>query len=171
MGGEALDTAMFDRLIEVMDKEKSIYEGILELSNKKTDIIVGGKVSELEGVTKLEQSMILKIGKLEEEREELILKLVDKNQDELSSVTLNSLIKKAPKAQAKQLKECGRQLEAVIKKLSEANSLNSKLIKSSLDYIDFSINVLTTAASPDNTYGNAGLSNDAKKRNFFDMKL
>ncbi len=166
-----MDTALFDRLIEIMDKEKFIYEGILELSKNKTDLIVEGKVSELEGVTKLEQSMIVKLGKLEEERVELISKLAQQNQAVAPDVTLDTLIKIAPEAKAKKLTECGRGLENVIKNLSEANSLNSKLIKSSLDYIDFSINVLTNAASADNTYGSEGLSKDAKKRNFFDMKL
>lgn len=166
-----MDTALFDKLIEIINKEKALYEGILELSKRKTDVIVEGKVSELEGVTKLEQSMILKLGKLEEEREELILKFAREDKSEASDITLNKLIKMAPKAYAKQLKDCGRELESVIKDLSQANSLNSKLIKSSLDYIDFSINVLTSATSADNTYGSEGLSNDAKKRNFFDMKL
>jgi len=171
MGGEALNTALFDRLSEIIDKEKSIYDGILELARKKTDVIVEGKVSELEEITKLEQSMILKLGKLEEEREQVVSEIARQNQAEASGLTLEILVKMAPEPCSKKLRESGKNLENVIKELSKTNTLNSKLIKSSLDYIDFSINVLTGASSAGETYGSAGLSNEAKKRNFFDMKL
>jgi hypothetical protein len=70
-----LDTALVESLIEILDKEKNIYGSILKLSMDKKDVIVAGKVSELEGMTRLEQSVILKLGKLEDEREELTAKL------------------------------------------------------------------------------------------------
>ena len=41
---------------------------------------------------------------------------------------------------------------------------------STLEYIDFSINVLTSTGSTGN-YGNSGQSDDPKKKNFFDLKL
>lgn len=166
-----MDTVLVDRLIEVLNKETAMYEGVLKLSKNKTDVIVEGKVSELESITRLEQSMILQLGKLEDEREELVDKLAAQLKVKTSDITLASLEKLFPKEQTEKLKFCHKTLPKLVNDLSEANVLNSKLIRNSLDYIDFSINILTNAGSTGHIYGNSGQPSDSKKRNFFDMKL
>lgn len=170
-GGEALDTVLIDGLISVLNKETAMYEGILKLSKNKTDVIVKGKVTELESITSLEQKMILQLGKLEEERERLVDAIAAELKMKASDVTLAGLEKLLPKEQVGKLKACNNKLPALVKDLGEANVLNSKLIKNSLDYIDFSINILTSVGETGNNYGYSGQSSDSKKRNFFDMKL
>lgn len=170
-GGEALDTISVKKLIDVLNKESAIYEGILKLSREKTEVIVEGKITELEGITRAEQAMILQLGKLEEEREALVgeyaLRLGIKPED----LTVSELEKILPKEQSKELKDCSDKMTGLINNLRDTNGMNSKLIKNSLDYIDFSVNVLSNAGSSGDIYGKSGQSNDAKKRNFFDMKL
>ena len=166
-----MDTLLVDRLIEVLNKEAAVYEGILKLSKNKTDVIVEGKVSELENLTRVEQSMIIQLGRLEEEREEMVEELAVHLKVKSSDITLAGLEKLFPREQAEKLKDCHRALPQIINDLSEANVLNSKLIRNSLDYIDFSINILTNAGSTGNNYGNSGQSDNSKKRNFFDVKL
>lgn len=166
-----MDIVLIDGLISVLDKETAMYEGILKLSKNKTDVIVKGKVTELESITRLEQSMILQLGKLEEEREKLVDTIAAELKMKASDVTLAGLEKLFPKVQADKLKACHNKLPTLVKDLGEANVLNSKLIKNSLDYIDFSINILTGTGATDNNYGYSGQSSDSKKRNFFDMKL
>ncbi len=170
-GGEALDTVLTKRLIEVLHKETDIFKGILKLSKNKTDTIVEGKVSELESITRLEQSMILQLGKLEEEREELVDKLAVQLNVEASDLTLTGLEKLLPKEEAEQLRDCRKMLPELLHEVDETNVLNSKLIRNSLDYIDFSVNILTNAGTTGSTYGNSGRSSDSKKRNFLDMRL
>lgn len=171
LGGENLDTALVESLIEILDKEKNIYESILKLSMDKKDVIVAGKVSELEGMTRLEQSVILKLGKLEEEREELTAKLAAELKIKPSEVTLSGLAKMVPDAQGARLRNCQDSLLKTVNDIRSNNTLNSKLIRNSLDYIDFSVNILTNAGAAGNNYSNSGHSNDPKKRNFFDIKL
>lgn len=170
-GGDFLDTLLIDRLIEVLNKETAMYEGILKLSKSKTNVIVEGKVFELESITKLEQNIILSLGKLEREREELVNKLAVQLNLKPSDITLDSLIKLLPEEQAQKLDNCYNALPKVVRDLSDANVLNSKLIRSSLDYIDFSINILTNAGSSGNNYENAGRSSNTRKKNFFDVRL
>ena len=170
-GGENLDTALVLRLIETLEKEKNIYESILKLSIDKKDVIVSGKVSELEGMTRLEQSVILKLGKLEEEREELIGELSAVLKTSPSEITLSSIANKVPEDLGSRLKGCQESLLKTVSDIRNSNTLNSKLIRNSLDYIDFSINILTNAGASGNSYSNSGQSSDPKKRNFFDIKL
>jgi flagellar biosynthesis/type III secretory pathway chaperone len=169
-GGDALDTALIDKLIDVLNKETSVYEGILKLSRQKTDVIISGKVSELEGITRAEQSVIMTLGKLEEERENLVEQIASQLDMKASDVKLSNLIKMLPKERAEKLKKCHDTLPKVFSDIQDANGVNSKLIRNSLDYIDFSINVLTSTGTIGN-YGNSGLSDDPKKKNFFDLKL
>lgn len=166
-----MDNVLINSLIDVLNKETALYEGILKLSKSKTDVIVEGKVSELESITRLEQSMILQLGKLEEGREELVDKLAVQLNVKASDITLASLEKLFSKEQAEKFKNCHNTLPKLVNDLSDANVLNSKLIRSSLDYIDFSINILTNAGSTGNNYGISGQSSALKKRSFFDMKL
>ena len=166
-----MDTVLIEGLIDVLNKETAMYEGILKLSKNKTDVIVKGKVTELEGITKLEQSMILQLGKLEEDREKLVDTIAAELKMKASNVTLAGLEKLFPKEQAEKLRACHNKLPTLVKDLGEANVLNSKLIRNSLDYIDFSINIMTNVGATGNNYGYSGQSNDSKKRNFFDMKL
>lgn len=165
-----MDTALIDKLIEVLDKETSVYEGILKLSRQKTDVIIAGKVSELEGITRAEQSVIVTLGKLEEEREKLVEQVASQLNVKASDVTLSNLMELLPQEQAAKLKKCHNALPKVFHDIRDTNGVNSKLIRNSLDYIDFSINVLTSTGSTGN-YGNSGQSDDPKKKHFFDLKL
>lgn len=166
-----MDNTLVERLIEILDREKSIYESILKLSTDKKEVIVAGKVSELEGITRLEQSIILKLGKLEEEREELTAKLAEALKTKPSEITLSGLVTIVSGEQAVRLKNCQDSLLKTVSDIRNTNTLNSKLIRNSLDYIDFSVNILTNAGATGNNYSNSGQSNDPKKRNFFDIKL
>ncbi len=170
-GGEALDTISIKKLIDLLNKESAIYEGIMKLSKEKTDVIVKGRVTELEGITRAEQAMILQLGKLEEEREALVGVLAEQLGIKPEDITVSELEKILPKEQSKELKECSNKMTGLINNLRDSNGMNSKLIKNSLDYIDFSVNVLSNAGSSGDIYGKSGQSSDAKKRNFFDMKL
>lgn len=166
-----MDTALIENLIEILTKEKGFYESILKLSTDKKDVIVAGKISELEGITRLEQSIIVKLGKLEEEREELAWKLAAVLKVKPSEITLSKLVKMVPEEQGSKLKNCQDSLLKTVNDIRNTNTLNSKLIRNSLDYIDFSVNILTNAGVSGNSYSNSGQSSDPKKRNFFDIKL
>lgn len=166
-----MENKLIGTLIDILKKETDLYEDILKLSKNKTDLIVEGKISELESITSLEQSMILKLGKLEEEREKLVEQIALQLHVKASDITITNLEERFSGEQAEELNGCRNTLAKLVNELNTANELNSKLIRNSLDYIDFSINLLTNAGSTGNNYGNSGQSNDLKKRNFFDVKL
>ncbi|MEN6314953.1 MAG: flagellar protein FlgN [Clostridiaceae bacterium] len=166
-----MENKLIDTLIDTLKKETDLYEGIQKLSKNKTDAIVEGKVSELESITSLEQSMILKLGKLEEEREKLVEQIALQLNVKASDITITNLKERFSGEQAEKLNGCHNTLSKLVNELSTANELNSKLIRNSLDYIDFSINLLTDAGSTGNNYGTSGMSSNLKKRNFFDIKL
>ncbi|MCX7841763.1 MAG: flagellar protein FlgN [Clostridia bacterium] len=166
-----LENQMIAELINVLDQENKVYDDILKISKNKTGIIVEGKVAELENIVKLEQALVLQMAKLEGRRESLVDKLSKELKLEPSALSLSELQKHIDSDQAKKLKAVQETMSKTINELKSSNDLNSRLIKNSLDYINFSINILSDAGAGCNNYGNNGQVGDGKKRSFFDVKL
>ncbi|PYG89110.1 FlgN protein [Ruminiclostridium sufflavum DSM 19573] len=159
------------QLADVLNQENEIYETLSKISNNKTELVVGGKVNELENITRIEQSLVIKIAKLEDDREKLVDKLCALLGARAEDITISALVERLGQDQADELKACQAKIINTIKNLKKTNDLNAKLIKNSLEYIDFSINMMTSIDTVNNSYGSSGFSGEAKKRNFFDMKL
>ncbi len=166
-----MDNALISRLNAVLEQETKIYEAISKISKSKTNIIVQGKVQELENMVKLEQALILQLGKLENEREKTVENLAKQLDIKSSQFTISELARHLGGEAGQKLKTYQEHLARSINNLKDANELNSKLIKNSLEYIEFSINLISSVGAGTNNYGNSGHVNDPGKRTFFDMKL
>ncbi|TYQ15013.1 UNVERIFIED_CONTAM: FlgN protein [Acetivibrio alkalicellulosi] len=160
-----------DSLFEILNQEALIYEDILKISRDKTDIIIKGKVNELENITKLEQSLIVKMGKLEILRESLIEEISQELDIKESNATVSLIAQHLDKDTSTKLYEYKSKMENLLAELKDINELNSKLLQNSIDYIDFSLNVLSSASESDNNYGHEGQISEGKKKTFFDVKL
>ena len=166
-----MNSQKINDLMDILDREAGIYEDVLELSKNKTDIIIKGKVSELDNITKLEQSLIMEMGKLEDLREKTISDLSTDIKSNASEITVTELLKHLDDSQVERLEAYKANLLGIIKEIKNVNDLNSKLIQNSIDYINFSINILSSTPAADNNYGNTGLTNQDKKKTYFDVKL
>ncbi|HOM01326.1 MAG TPA: flagellar protein FlgN [Acetivibrio sp.] len=166
-----MNNRLINDLMDVLSQESKIYEDILEISKNKTDVIVKGKVSELESITNLEQSLIFKIGKLEESRENIVSEISDAIGINPSEITMSELEKHVDENQAERLRDYKKHMSSIIEEIRDINEINSKLIKNSIDFIDFSINILTSINAQGNNYSKEGQINDGKKKNYFDIKL
>lgn len=156
---------------EILKKELTIYMQILSISQKKTDIIIKGKISELDMLVKEEQELISALGKLESSREEVIIKICEALNLKSSEVTMTDILEKLHPNQASALNVIRNKLLELTSELKTINDNNGKLIKNSLEFIDFSINVLSDAANPGNNYNSTGYSGGASQKSVFDKKL
>lgn len=166
-----IDRESVNELIKILGLETELYSEILNVTKNKTNTIVEGKVAELENMVKLEQSLLLKMGKLESLREQAIDKISVQIGVKPSELTLSQLFKHLDDGDVQALKKHQDKISAIVNEVRSSNDLNSKLIKNSLDYINFSINLLTEINSVNNSYGFDGNSSNSKKRNIFDVKL
>lgn len=169
---------MLDRhaqnIIGALKKEHDYYKDLLELSKTKKDMIIEGKVSELDKIVKLENNMIFDIGRLEKIREqetEMISTLLGITKNE---AIVSVLTKKLKPKLSKELLEVQNQLTDTLVELKDLNELNGKLIEQSLEYIDYSVNVITSSnQAVESLYedlNNNGKNTDNKKR-IFDTKV
>jgi flagellar biosynthesis/type III secretory pathway chaperone len=166
-----LDTQIVNELFSVLDQESKIYGDILKIAKNKTSIVVEGRVAELENIVKLEQSLVLQLAKFESQRELLIDKLSRASGLKPDAVTISEIISRIGSAQGEKLKSLQQAMSLTIQDLKSTNELNSRLIKNSLDFINFSLGLFVNADSTDNNYGVSGEKPSGKTKNFFDAKI
>ena len=156
-----------DNLLGLLENEYKVYEEILSLSKKKTDIVVKGKVSDLDHIVKLEQALVLQISKIDKKKNEAIEKFISDN----SSWNITEIKKHANSEQTKKLQDYQNNMTQLLTELNQTNQLNSKLITNSLEFIEFSLNIFSAGDVTSNNYGNKGDSSNREKKNLFDIRL
>lgn len=160
-----------NKLVDVLNQQIKIYEDLLNVSKNKTNVIVEGKVNELDNITKIEQTFVLKLGALEDELEkitDIIVKDFDIKEKEIKMSTILKYVKTDIKEKLEKQRD---KIYELIGELDGANKLNAKLISNSLEYIEFSVNLFSNVNSESNgSYGVDGSINRGKS-SFFDKKL
>ncbi|KHO61013.1 MULTISPECIES: flagellar protein FlgN [Thermoanaerobacter] len=140
------------KLVDVLRGETEIYKVLLDLAIKKTDIIIAGKVKELDEIVQIEKQLIKKLMELEEQREDILEKI-----DIEGKMTITDLIESISLEEAENLKDIKYNLTNILKELEERNKLNAALIEQALEYINYSIQTISsTLESDDGVYGNNG---------------
>lgn len=169
---------MIDRhaqnIIAALKKEYAYYVDLLEISKTKKNLIIEGKISELDKIVKLENNMIFDIGQLEKVREQETENLCSALGLDKKGLILTELAKKLEPKYSEHLVKLQKMLTQVFDELKDLNQLNGKLIEQSLEYIDYSINVITSSnQAVESLY--EGLNNKTKntenKKRLFDTKV
>ena len=136
--------SLMEDLINILDKENSEYEILLELSTRKTPIIVSGKLKELEKITDEEQIVVSRINPLEQRRASLmkdIANVINKDVKTLKLVNLIQMLEKRPQEQ-KKLAEVHDKLQITMKNMVRVNNHNRELIQISKDMVEFDLTMV-----------------------------
>lgn len=153
-----------DELKEILNEELQIYKELSQITYEKTQTIIDNDTEFLDKITRREEELILEITQWEKKREELLNSWgLDKN------TPLNQIISNIPAEDKKELEEIKEELFKILKEIKERNELNNVLIRDSLEYIDFNINLLSNAKDP-GTYGK-GNKNSNVNQSIFDKKV
>lgn len=143
--------SLMEDLLEVLSKEKGIYEVLVPVSEKKTEILVKGDLAELEKITAQEQELVDKAYALGKRREEIIANVgvvLNKQPDTLDLTTLAGMLEKQPE-ERKKLAALHDSLKAIMRRLVEINEKNKELIENSLEMVEFNMNFIqSTRMSP-----------------------
>jgi|YNPMSStandDraft_1061717.scaffolds.fasta_scaffold07151_1 predicted XRE-type DNA-binding protein len=164
-------SSILKSLVGVLKQEAAIYEELLAMSKDKTHVIVKGKIQELEQIVKSEQDYILKLSELENERETFVDRLSAIKGTKAEELTISAITQMFAGKEAEELFIVQQKLMETIQSLSETNELNEKLIQSSLDYINFTISLITTAGDDDNSYDTNASLKAPKSKSLLDMKI
>ncbi|BEP30211.1 flagellar protein FlgN [Helicovermis profundi] len=158
-----------DDLINALQKEYEIYKELTKIADDKKQIIIDGKIKELDKITIREQGLAMSLVKLENYREKVINKIMkDLNIKNIDTIT--ELITHLDQDSKNKLNTVKNQLIGIIDDIKNKNELNSQLIDQSLKFIDFNIGLLA-GIEEDNKYASDG--KDPKfiqRKSLFDAK-
>ncbi|WP_422446901.1 flagellar protein FlgN [Thermoanaerobacterium sp. DL9XJH110] len=157
-------------IMSLLRDELNAYKELLKLAERKTDVLVKGDVKVLDEITKIEQEMIAKLGRMEAERYDLVKQLAEAMHKDPSEITATFVKDVLPPQETENFTKIYQEFKDVLKKIDEKNRVNERLIKKALEYINFSIDLLTGAGEPKTGYGADGQSARQRAFHFVDRK-
>lgn len=151
-----------ENLIDVLNKEHSEYELLLELSEKKTPIIVKGDLEALTKITDEEQVVVSRIHHLDSVHTEVLKDIANVINKDVELLKLDNLIKMLEKqpVEQKKLQDIHDKLHSTIKRLSQINEHNRELLRISLEMVEFDLNLIRAMRTAPETanYSRAALN-------------
>ena len=151
-----------ENLIDVLDRESTEYEALLQLSQRKTPIIAGGDLTELQKITDEEQELVSRIHNLDKQRAVVTADIADVLNRDVKDLKLPDLITmlSARPAEQQALADSHDRLQAAVRGLKRINEQNSELLNSALEMVEFEMNLLQAAkAAPETANYNRGAYN------------
>lgn len=154
--------SLIDELINTLNSENEEYEKLLELSKKKSNIIVARDIAALEKITDDEQIVVTRIGNLDSHREEVtkdIANVLNKDVESLKISALIAVLDKSPSEQ-KRLSQVHDKLLTTVSAVRMINESNKQLIDQSLEMVEFDLNMIRSMrqAPETNNYGRRAVS-------------
>ena len=160
-----------EKMVNIMETEYQLYNTLLDLSQKKTHAIANGKIKDLEKLVEAEEHLVLELSRVEDERERCVAELARQLGMDSKDVTISNLISHAEGELAERLSELQKKINKQISEQKRVNRLNEQLIKNNLEYINFSLGLLTGGGQPGVIYKKTGETDSKQQeRNLIDKK-
>ena len=136
--------SLMENLIDILNEQYDAYSALVELSRKKTPIIVSGSLEDLQKITDEEQDAVNVVNDIDKKRIEImgdIANVLNQDINNLKLSNLVELINTRPEEQAK-LNEVRGKLIEIGKQLKTVNERNRELLENALEMIDFDMNLI-----------------------------
>lgn len=159
-----------DNLNKVLDYEDRLYRKLLEIADEKTGTVVKGDLEGLQTLVGREKKLVEELGKLKDVREQILEQIAVSVQKTPAELTLDHIISLLPPEKTQKLTRLKNSLKETVSQLTVKNELNQKLIQNALDYVDFSLNLLTQPAPQMTQYGRKGKETTGKGRRVLDVR-
>lgn len=169
--------SLMEDLISILEQEDSLYEDLLKLSMSKTPVLISGDLEALSRITEDEQEIVNKVNALDKKREEGMKDIANVLGKDVKTLKLTDLIEilRSRPAEQNRLAAIYDKLSDTIGQMKRTNEQNRELIESSLEMVQFDMNVLQAykAAPETANYSRNALNSGAYMGNMkggFDAK-
>ncbi len=139
--------SLLETLVDVLDRECALYERLLDLSGRKTPVIVNRDLKALSKITEDEQAVVSLIKAVDKEREVVMNDIADvigETPGELKLTNLVRMLGKRPDEQ-KKLALWRDKLKSVSENVQRVNDQNQILLQSSLEMVQYEMNIIQAA--------------------------
>ncbi|HBN83087.1 MAG TPA: hypothetical protein DDZ89_04525 [Clostridiales bacterium] len=160
-----------EQLIDVLEKQKNLHIFMLELSEKKTQVIIHNDVKELDYIVKQEQTWLEELEECEKTREDLCVSIAHNLKLDPTTIDIKQVLAQTPPELQDKLSLHVKELQSVLKKQKDLNDLNSKLLNNNLKYINEVVNKIVMGETEQDTYNHSGDRALVQKRNIIDTTV
>jgi len=136
--------SLMEELITTLQEEHEVYKQLLDLSLRKTPVIISADLEELAKITDEEQLILGALSKADKKRDMCmrdIANVINKDVNTLKLSDLITMLEARPQEQ-KQLADIYDKLKLTLNQMKQVNEQNKSLIESSLEMIQFDMNVI-----------------------------
>ena len=166
-----MEGTLLANLLKALEYEEMLIGGIVALGKEKTGHLVHNRTLELSALTQREQGMAEQLSQLEKVRIQLNDKLASQLGLSDKNPNMSAVCAKLGESEAKPLADMQAKLQTAMGELVRLNQLNAELLKQSLDFVNFNIQLLAKPAASIPKYGRGGrdLSGDVPFRSVMDL--
>ena len=173
----------FDKLIQNLEEQLATQKLLLDYAKDKKDLLVDGKINDLEELLKKEEKVVVKSGELEKSRENIQQELresIDIANDDPTrdDPTLSDYIAVSEGEEREKLDELFEELTKILAEIKDLNQQNNQLIQQSLHYVNTALDLYTTSEKDPGTYSKdlnkkdeQDKSTQKARRNFLDKRI
>jgi len=136
-----------------MNNQVKEYDRFVGMMEKKEKLLIKGKTKQLQAMLKDEEKLINELEILEKKRIEAIK---DCFPDSEKPPSLREVLDNVPDDLRKDFEQSAINLVEKLNKVAALNRSNAELIKESLNFIMYNVNLLSSDPSLDNIYENTG---------------
>lgn len=151
-----------EQVLQSLEKSNEVYAELLELSQKKRQMITAQNMEELDQLTTYEMGLVGTLYKLEEIRSRAVDELL-KTPGFQPFSNITELANQLDAEDRRKMMDAKNKLLVGIKTVSEETRFNGKLLEDKLELIDLSIQMLTEET--EDGYGNK------QRKNILDVRI
>ncbi len=140
---------LMDELVATLRGELQIYNELIPLAEKKSEVIIANDTKRLAEITEEEQLAVEKLKVFEKKREGIMTNMrvvLNKKNSLLKLEELINLMEKQPEARG-ELIELKKALKETLEDLKTINDRNTRLIKESLEISEYHLNMIRSSRS------------------------
>lgn len=136
---------LIKEIINVLNEQNELCENLIDLSKKITSAVKENNIDEINRLVKLEIAETMKFSSVEKDRDLLVKEYMDKKGHKDNEINLTQIKKYVDEDAEASLDEIGDKLSRSIGELYHVNQTNNKLLRSKLDWVDFSLQILNNS--------------------------
>lgn len=136
--------SLMENLMDILEAEHEQYKLLLDLSMKKTNIIVQNDIVGLQAITDEEQLLVDHINALDKKRGETMADIANVMNKDVQTLKLGDLIQilEARPNERKRLAAVRDGLHEVTQNMARVNNQNKELIENALELVAFDLNIV-----------------------------
>lgn len=148
-----------ENLMEILEQENTEYKTLLDLSMKKTRVIVANDIVELSAITEEEQKQVDRINALDKQRMVAMQDIANVMNMDVQTLKLGKLIEMLAgrPAEQRRLTEVKDALHETTQNMARINAQNKELLENALELVEFDLNIVRgLKAAPETAEYNRG---------------